>query len=143
MYERSSASLSIVGALALLAIGSFLFQSVDRPVHAAGTLGWTELPSTQLQNVCPPNTASYAFSSFCFQAIKAWSGGIADTSRNRLLIWGGGHVDYYGNEIYALSLGDHAMVRLNNPGPVADPNAGRSEERRVGKECRSRWSPYS
>src|SRR5256885_2899025 len=24
-----------------------------------------------------------------------------------------------------------------NPGP-----AGRSEERRVGKECRSRWSPY-
>ena len=22
------------------------------------------------------------------------------------------------------------------------PNAVRSEERRVGKECRSRWSPY-
>ena len=22
------------------------------------------------------------------------------------------------------------------------PNIGRSEERRVGKECRSRWSPY-
>ena len=27
--------------------------------------------------------------------------------------------------------------------PVADyTNKGRSEERRVGKECRSRWSPY-
>ena len=28
--------------------------------------------------------------------------------------------------------------------PVFMPNAlkGRSEERRVGKECRSRWSPY-
>ena len=24
----------------------------------------------------------------------------------------------------------------------ADPQANRSEERRVGKECRSRWSPY-
>src|SRR2546430_13085003 len=24
----------------------------------------------------------------------------------------------------------------------ADPAAPRSEERRVGKECRSRWSPY-
>ena len=23
-----------------------------------------------------------------------------------------------------------------------DPSAPRSEERRVGKECRSRWSPY-
>ena len=25
---------------------------------------------------------------------------------------------------------------------VIDIEAGRSEERRVGKECRSRWSPY-
>ena len=25
---------------------------------------------------------------------------------------------------------------------VAAPRSGRSEERRVGKECRSRWSPY-
>ena len=24
----------------------------------------------------------------------------------------------------------------------ADPGVARSEERRVGKECRSRWSPY-
>ena len=28
-------------------------------------------------------------------------------------------------------------VLLTDPGAV-----GRSEERRVGKECRSRWSPY-
>ena len=27
-------------------------------------------------------------------------------------------------------------------GDVAVPLAARSEERRVGKECRSRWSPY-
>jgi len=26
--------------------------------------------------------------------------------------------------------------------PLADAEQGRSEERRVGKECRSRWSPY-
>ena len=25
---------------------------------------------------------------------------------------------------------------------VVDTNGSRSEERRVGKECRSRWSPY-
>src|SRR2546428_12747674 len=25
---------------------------------------------------------------------------------------------------------------------IAELHAGRSEERRVGKECRSRWSPY-
>src|SRR3712207_7045895 len=27
-------------------------------------------------------------------------------------------------------------------GVIADLDAERSEERRVGKECRSRWSPY-
>ena len=26
--------------------------------------------------------------------------------------------------------------------PTASLREGRSEERRVGKECRSRWSPY-
>ena len=26
--------------------------------------------------------------------------------------------------------------------PASGPGKGRSEERRVGKECRSRWSPY-
>src|SRR5258707_5402397 len=32
--------------------------------------------------------------------------------------------------------------RLYHGVVVAIPLAGRSEERRVGKECRSRWSPY-
>jgi hypothetical protein len=85
--------------------------------------GWTQLPNTQLQNVCPPNDSSYAFNSNCSQVIKAWSGGIADTARNRLIVWGGGHNDYYGNEIYALGMSDQKLIRLNNPGPVADPAA--------------------
>src|SRR2546430_5836855 len=40
------------------------------------------------------------------------------------------------------------VAALSNPNnPVSKPiipamQAGRSEERRVGKECRSRWSPY-
>ena len=31
---------------------------------------------------------------------------------------------------------------MNSYIPVAPEKAERSEERRVGKECRSRWSPY-
>src|SRR2546423_7749702 len=34
-----------------------------------------------------------------------------------------------------------ALVGISKGGPKA-PAAERSEERRVGKECRSRWSPY-
>ena len=35
-----------------------------------------------------------------------------------------------------------AAVAYIDPGNFATNIAGRSEERRVGKECRSRWSPY-
>src|SRR3989441_2618939 len=40
-------------------------------------------------------------------------------------------------------IGKKAMICLREPslGPVFGMK-GRSEERRVGKECRSRWSPY-
>ena len=33
-------------------------------------------------------------------------------------------------------------VLLLDADPQANATSGRSEERRVGKECRSRWSPY-
>ena len=32
--------------------------------------------------------------------------------------------------------------RMLRRGLLCDAGASRSEERRVGKECRSRWSPY-
>ena len=83
-------------------------------------LGWYQIPNTKMRPVCPPNTAAYAFNDNCQNVVAAWSGGIADTKRNRLLVWGGGHVDYYGNEVYALDLNNLTMNRLNNPGPL-DP----------------------
>ena len=35
--------------------------------------------------------------------------------------------------------GIYDFRQLGNPSGLSE---GRSEERRVGKECRSRWSPY-
>src|SRR5690349_15868308 len=85
-------------------------------------VGWTQLsPKTQLSKVCPPAKDGYDFSSNCKNVIAAWSGGIADIARNRMIIWGGGHTDYYGNELYALNLSEETMVRLNEPGPVISP----------------------
>ena len=37
---------------------------------------------------------------------------------------------------------DDIAVKVINRMIVGIINRGRSEERRVGKECRSRWSPY-
>jgi hypothetical protein len=76
------------------------------------SLGWFQIPNTQMQNVCP---SGYN----CANVIVPWSGGIGDTSRNRLIVWGGGHSDYGGNEVYALDLNALTINRLNNPSPPA------------------------
>src|SRR5256885_16481489 len=45
-----------------------------------------------------------------------------------------------------LWVGSHCILRFNvsvfEQGRRLSPEEARSEERRVGKECRSRWSPY-
>ena len=48
---------------------------------------------------------------------------------------------------FAKSLMSGSADEQPEPAPDIDPSmlkkiSGRSEERRVGKECRSRWSPY-
>src|SRR3712207_2901057 len=52
----------------------------------------------------------------------------------------------YTNMLTALDLAGiplHAVDRvLGDPIVLAGGHSARSEERRVGKECRSRWSPY-
>ncbi|HZF26871.1 MAG TPA: hypothetical protein VEZ88_11470 [Steroidobacteraceae bacterium] len=47
--------------------------------------------------------------------MAAWSGGAFDTKRSRLLVWGGGHSDYAGNELYAFDVAAGQWSRLSNP----------------------------
>jgi hypothetical protein len=98
----------------------------------SGSVGVTDLSNTQLQNVCPPNNgtggpnasyANYPFSQLCYAQYNAWSSGAIDTSRHRLIIKGGGHSDYHGNEVYALNYtGTPTLTRITNPDPWC--NAG-------------------
>lgn len=100
------------------------------------SVGWTQLSAgttgkdTSLQsgsrNICPPTGTGDGITGLCSQVYYAWSGGAADTKRNRLLINGGGHTDYDGNEWYALDLNASppALVRLNNPTRNTDPPGG-------------------
>jgi hypothetical protein len=87
------------------------------------TLGWYQIPNTNLRSVCPPNNfggSSYNFTDQCQNVTAAWNSAGFDTTRNRLIIWGGGHNDYYGNEIYALNLNSLTVERLTDPGlPLA------------------------
>ena len=47
---------------------------------------------------------------------------------------------YVGQETHDGQTVQH--ISVSQTAPLPNPPVGRSEERRVGKECRSRWSPY-
>ena len=58
---------------------------------------------------------------------------ISDLACNRYLTF------YQFHEIEEINIDDYSLKEWND---AAKYVSNRSEERRVGKECRSRWSPY-
>src|ERR1700683_5180937 len=104
--------------------------STPPPPPPAGT-GWTKLKGTMLKggsenaSPCPPdgfdgyNPLPAGFADQCQYVIESWNSAIPDPARNRLIIWGGGHDDYGGNEFYSLELGQSppTLIRLNPPSP--------------------------
>lgn len=89
-------------------------------------VGWSQLVNTKLQTVCPDNNFNgydYNFNDKCSYVIKAWNSGALDKVNQHLYIWGGGHHDYYGNELYRINLQNQTILRLTDPGLPADPNA--------------------
>jgi hypothetical protein len=47
---------------------------------------------------------TYDFAGNCHNIQTSWGSAAADTKRGRLIIYGGGHSDYAGNEVYSLDL---------------------------------------
>ena len=60
-------------------------------------------------------------------------------SRDFTLMVAGQIISLFGNAILRFAL---SLYVLDTTGSAAAFGGIRSEERRVGKECRSRWSPY-
>jgi hypothetical protein len=95
-----------------------LFSTLANAQSIPSTPGWFQIPNTKLADVC---AYTHGFSQVggaegCPAITADWSGGVFDTQRNRLIIWGGGHNGYYGNELYALDLNTSTMQRLSAPG---------------------------
>ena len=122
---RFTCVLVLIGTIALWA------QPVQAQLPA--TVGWTALPaSTSLQGsgACPPNYFegdTFPFGELCANVIRAWSGAVADTTANRLLIWGGGHMNYYGNEIYSLNLTANPITLTRVKDPTVPTNYANNE----------------
>lgn len=84
----------------------------------AQTLGWEQIPNTKIggdNTSCSGNCGVAINYPQSRNVIAAWGGGVMDTTRNRLVVSGGGHNDYSGNEIYAVDFdGTPVPLRLTN-----------------------------
>jgi hypothetical protein len=87
---------------------------------------WLRVPKSNLTavNPCPANNCSYSSTSGINAVMDAWSGGTFDSTRNRLIVWGGGHNDYAGNEVYAFDMTTLTWSRLTNPSIPNTSNSG-------------------
>ena len=116
----------VFGALLLLMLPSALHLALHGPDRRSRLLGWLSLPCSGLVMA----TAASRGGAILLLAVS-----LAYILRQRL-----------GRHIVPLLLGVVASVALLLLGPGSqnflERFTSRSEERRVGKECRSRWSPY-
>src|SRR3989338_2877962 len=91
---------------------SLIFLTVITALVVSGSLAfaaspagsWQELTGPKLRAVLAPAPAGAPAGSWWnpINIMADYSGGTLDTKRNRLIIWGGGHAGYPGNEIYAI-----------------------------------------
>jgi ferric-dicitrate binding protein FerR (iron transport regulator) len=90
---------------------------------APGT--WLSVPDSPMDAVTPDPAKFPATRGSLGPAgvVAAWSGGAFDAHRGRLVLWGGGHTDYHGNELYAFSADTMTWQRLADP--TAQPRLGR------------------
>jgi len=79
---------------------------------------WSSAPGSKLLDTCK-SAASYGdgvyLVSGCGSIVAAWGGGALDTQRQKMVVWGGGHNDYGGNEVYAFDLKTFAWEQQTTP----------------------------
>jgi hypothetical protein len=104
---------------------------------------WMEVPDSKLLDVRFkwPKGSYYTQNGIGFKAIiGGWSGGAYDTRRDRLLVWGGGHFAYGGNEIYGFDVNKLKWERLSDPSLKTDktyPNGGDKYADGLPRSCHS------
>ncbi len=106
-------------------------DSLNAIIQAMPADSWYEIPNSKLNEdpaevQDPERTGVWQGHDPGAHGVFSYSGGAFDSKRDRLLIWGGGHHAYYGNEVYAFNLEDFTWERLTDPSPTLD--AGTDEK---------------
>ena len=97
----------------LVAVASAGLPAQANPVDSLAPGHWYKVPNSHLQDV-----ALQPVDPQLYNIIDSWGGGAFDTKRHRLIVWGGGHADYWGNEIYTFNVDTLKWQRINDPYPA-------------------------
>jgi hypothetical protein len=81
---------------------------------------WYQVPNSRISSVLPNPVPPGDPATL----IEAWSGGALDSTRSRLIVWGGGHNDYGGNEIYVFDVNILTWSRTWGPSSNIPPLYG-------------------
>ena len=93
----------------------------SNPIDALTPGQWYQVPDSHLSDVGFIWPAGVEIGNGLSAIIANWSGGAYDTTRDRLIIWGGGHLGYAGNEIYAFDVNTLRWERVTDPSLHTDP----------------------
>ena len=74
---------------------------------------WLEARDTRFREFCKDTPQTEAVSGCAVLLEGAYSGGALDTKRQKMLIWGGGHNAYYGNEVYGFDIPSSRWEKLS------------------------------
>ncbi|HEX7077289.1 MAG TPA: hypothetical protein VF363_02575 [Candidatus Eisenbacteria bacterium] len=121
MTFARNATLAPALAVALFALGAAT-EARSGPIDTLQPGQWYEVPNSRMDQVLPsPIPPGYSGPK---AVMEAWSGGAYDTRRDRLIVWGGGHGDYGGNEIYTFDMNTLQWSRVWGPSAgIPDPGA--------------------
>ena len=83
---------------------------------------WYEVQNSKMSvlDPCPARNCSYSSVQGQKAIMNAWGGGAYDWVHDKLLIHGGGHNDYFGNEVYGFNTNLMQWERLTNPSLLAN-----------------------
>jgi hypothetical protein len=85
---------------------------------------WYQAPASHLVDVCVPDGVAGVIG--CRGITAAWSGGAYDSTRRRMIVWGGGHDDYWGNELYGFDMRTGSWSRLTEPSQIPEGETSES-----------------
>lgn len=112
MLKQRTLVIVLISLLCLL--NSFQPKTASAgPIEELPPGHWYEVPNSKIRNVLPsPLPPGWTGPE---AIIIAWNSGAYDTKRDRYLVWGGGHADYCGNEMYAFDTNTLKWSRIWGP----------------------------